>query len=231
MNANHGNRKIEGGGTPGAGDGARLGSGLRHERMIGFYLAGCVALAVIAAALLLSSCGAKGEKRVASSDPGTSSSFESQAVPAVAAGGATSAMPAGLGAAALPQGSGDAPAAGSGEGLPPEIAIGEMEKVVAPGEAVAFTVYGTPDVTEMSLWDGLHDRQPFVLDRAAGVWRVDYRVPLRPKSERLGFSVTAKNDLGRWRRVWVFLQVASTAQAEAPAVPGEPAPADSVKEK
>jgi hypothetical protein len=39
------------------------------------------------------------------------------------------------------------------------------------------------------------------------VWRVSYRVPLRPKQERLGLSVTAQNDLNRWRRVWIFLHV------------------------
>ena len=87
-----------------------------------------------------------------------------------------------------------------------------MSTVVAPGEPISFTVYGTPDVTEMSLSDGIGDRQAFVHDARGDVWRVDYRVPLRPRQERIGLSVTARNDLGRWRRVWVFLQVASTAQ-------------------
>ena len=32
-------------------------------------------------------------------------------------------------------------------------------------------------------------------------------MPLRPKQDRIGLSVTAKNDQHRWSRVWLFLQV------------------------
>jgi hypothetical protein len=200
-----------------AGDsGARFGRGLNHNRVIGLYLAGCLTLAVIAVVLLVSSCGGS---KSGSTEVATESSAqplsETSAVPAVATGPSSEVVTASLSAPA---------ASASPLGLPPEIAIGEMETVVAPGEPISFTVYGTPDVTEMALSDGLNDAQAFVHDPSGDVWRVDYRVPLKPKQERIGLSVTAKNDLGRWRRVWVFLQVASTAQV-AKAEAEKPAPA------
>jgi len=193
-----------------------FGRDLDHNRVIGLYLGGCVALTVLAAALLLSSCGGERSQQTSvASESSPPQASEPTAVPAMSVSPSGTAMPASV---SMPQ-------AGAAEGLPPEIALGETPSVVAPGEAVTFTVYGTPDVTEMSLWDGLNDRQAFVHDGSGDVWRVDYRVPLRPKQERIGLSVTAKNQAGRWRRVWVFLQVASTAEvakAEEPAAPIEP---------
>ncbi|MEO5616765.1 MAG: hypothetical protein ABIS67_03260 [Candidatus Eisenbacteria bacterium] len=192
---------------PGPGGGnapAGLWRGLNHKRVIGLYLAGCAALAVIAAALLLSSCGgSRTESAAVTNEPGTSPVSESSVLPAMAVNPQAVAVPASMPGLLTTS---------PGEGLPPEIAIGEMTTVVAPGEPISLTMYGTPDVTEMSLSDGIGDPQAFVHDRSGDVWRVDYRVPLRPKQERIGLSVTARNDLGRWRRVWVFLQVASTAQ-------------------
>lgn len=191
-------------GLGGGETGARLGAGLNHNRVIGLYLAGCVLLTAIAAALLISSCGgSRTESASVATESSTAPVNESSMVPAVAVSSPAAAVPA-----SMPGPLTTSP----GEGLPPEIAIGEMATVVAPGEPISFTVYGTPDVTEMSLWDGINDRQPFLHDASGDVWRVDYRVPLRPKQERIGLSVTAKNELGRWRRVWVFLQIASTAQ-------------------
>ena len=191
-------------------------SGFASNRAIGLYVAGCLTLAVIAAALLLSSCGQNhsADTRTAI-EPNTAGATTVDAVPAALTAPPSSPSSGEVVAQARPA-----------EGLPPEIAIGEMASVVAPGEPISITVYGTPDVTEMSLWDGLNDRQAFVHDQGSDIWRVDYRVPLRPKSERVGLSVTARNDLGRWRRVWVFLQVASAAQASE-----SPAPVDSVMEK
>jgi hypothetical protein len=52
------------------------------------------------------------------------------------------------------------------------------------------------------------------------VWRAQDRVPLHPRHERFGVSVTARNDADRWRRVWVFLNVGapdSSATVETPA--------------
>lgn len=201
MKTNQGSERME---EQSVGRGiAGLGRSLQHEKVIGLYLGGCVALTVIAAALLLSSCGGEHTQVASRTDDRILS--EDTAVPAVASQPAAPAMNASTQPVASDT---------SNEGLPPEIALGEIPNVVMPGEPVAITVYGTPDVTEMSLWDGLNDRQALVHDANGDVWRVDYRVPLRPKSERLGLSVTAKNDQGRWRRLWVFLQVASDAQAD-----------------
>jgi hypothetical protein len=51
-----------------------------------------------------------------------------------------------------------------------------------------------------------------VRDSSGLVWKVNYRVPLRPRTDRLGLAVTATNDTHRWRRVWVFLQVGDGEQ-------------------
>ena len=81
------------------------------------------------------------------------------------------------------------------------------DTLVTPGETVELTARGTPDVVEVTLWDGVHERLAFTRDAEGNTWRVQYRVPLRLKSERLGLSVTAKNEAGRWRRVWLFLKL------------------------
>jgi hypothetical protein len=161
--------------------------------------------AVAAAMLLLSGCG---QEKSASSQPVTESSSaavvetERQAVTS----GGTSAVNA-----SLSQGStANAPA----EGLPPEIALAELDTLVTPGQPISITVYGTPDVSEVALFDGVNDHQALVHDASHDTWSVDYRVPLRPKSDRIGLSLTAKNAANRWRRVWVFLKVGQPVTGE-----------------
>jgi len=156
-----------------------------------------MSFAVAAAMLLLSGCGQerRAEKPLAGS---STSAAPVEAVAAVATAGAPAAN------AALSQGS---TSNGGETTLPPEIALAEMDTLVMPGQPVKITVYGTPDVAEMALSDGLNGRQPLVHDESSDTWNVDYRVPLRPKSDRIGLSVTAKNAANRWRRVWVFLHV------------------------
>jgi hypothetical protein len=78
---------------------------------------------------------------------------------------------------------------------------------VTAGEPVVVSVEGTPDITEMALSDGRGDALPMVKDTTSNCWRVGYRVPLRPKQDRIGLSITAKNEQHRWSRVWLFLQV------------------------
>lgn len=162
-----------------------------------------MSFAVAAATLLLSGCGGekKSEPVAEASRPATVESV----MPAVAS------APAGqVQNAALSQGS---TANGLDGILPPEIALGEIDTLVTPGQPVHLTVYGTPDVTEISMFDGLNDRQALVHDTEHDTWSVDYRVPLRSKSDRVGLSLTAKNGANRWRRVWVFLKVGSPATA------------------
>ena len=168
---------------------------------------GIVTFGVAAAVLLLSGCGGdRGRKKVASRTPAPAIETSSPV--------AGSAMPASAGPVtpdatlAVSQGSTSNPA---GEGLPPEIAIGELETRVTPGQVVEVTVYGTPDVTEMSLWDGRGDRVAMLHDEARDVWTAKYRVPIRSREDRIGLSVTARNESSRWRRVWLFLHLGDGA--------------------
>src|SRR5437667_442559 len=101
---------------------------------------------------------------------------------------------------------GEAPATHP-DSMPPDLAVSVGDTLVTPGETVELTARGTPDVVEVTLWDGVHERLAFARDAEGNTWRVQYRVPLRLKSERLGLSVTAKNEAGRWRRVWLFLKL------------------------
>jgi hypothetical protein len=40
-------------------------------------------------------------------------------------------------------------------------------------------------------------------------WRVYYRVPMKVTGDRVALSVTAKNGVNQWKRVWVFPKVVS----------------------
>src|SRR5262245_31905004 len=101
-------------------------------------------------------------------------------------------------------------AVGAPEGglsAPPDVVAAVSDTFVTAGQAVEVTVEATPDVTEMALADGFGDTIPMVRDSSGLVWRVNYRVPLRPRTDRLGLSVTAKNEEHRFRRVWLFLEI------------------------
>lgn len=173
----------------------------KHSRVI-------LALAApVAAGLILSSCG--GSKTTTTSDASSQGSVaEAAEIPHADAAASTpsAGQPQVIGADSTKQLSIDA--------LPPDIVVGPVDSAVSRGQPVEITVEGTPDVTEMSLSDGLNDPQAFYFDSGEKVWKAVYRVPLRPKSERLGLSVTARTDANRWRRVWVFLNVENEAKAE-----------------
>lgn len=155
-------------------------------------------VAAIAAGLVLSGCGASGDSgtkteasaQVAEQEAGTQAQVASAVV-------ASAPAQPGLSAADM----------ASRESMPPDLEVSVGDTLVSPGEVVEFTVEGTDDVSQIALSDGRDEPLPFVRDQGTHVWRVQYRVPLRPKQDRLGISVTAKNDLARWRRVWVFLHV------------------------
>jgi len=91
--------------------------------------------------------------------------------------------------------------------VPPDAVVAVSDTFVTAGQPIEVVAQGTPDVAEMALSDGRGDALPMVRDSTGDTWRVNYRVPLRPKTDRLGLSVTAKNDSHQWRRVWVFLQI------------------------
>jgi len=122
---------------------------------------------------------------------------------ATAAGGAT----AGEGMTeATPQAESEK-AAVSADSLPPDVVASASESLVTPGTIVEIAAEGSPDVVEVVLTDGIGKSQPLIYDSTAKCWRILYRVPLRTATDRVGLSVTAKNSLNRWHRVWVFLKV------------------------
>lgn len=89
---------------------------------------------------------------------------------------------------------------------------------VAPGDTVEVIARTTPDAVSVTLSDGYQDPQALTHDPTSNLWRGVYRVPLHASWERLGLSVTARNDANRWRRVWVFL----TLPDDETASPAEP---------
>jgi len=168
-------------------------------------------VAAIAAGLVLSGCGGSGDSgtrtETSAQVEGQETVTHAQVASAVAA---PAPAPAGLSAEDM----------ASRESLPPDLEVTVEDTLVVPGEVVDFVVEGTDDVSQIALSDGRDEPLPFVRDQGTNQWRVQYRVPLRPKHDRLGVSVTAKNELGRWRRVWVFLhieQADSTEECQIPA--------------
>jgi hypothetical protein len=108
-----------------------------------------------------------------------------------------------------------------GDSLPPDVNATVEDSLAAPGEVVAITAQGSDDVSQIGLSDGLGRMQLFTRDPASNAWQVLYRVPLRTKRDRLALSVTALNDVNRWRRVWVFVNVQQAAEADSDEVNAE----------
>lgn len=185
----------------------------RRERlMIGAWV-GATVVALVATVTLLESCGSSG-----GSGTGTASYPETEASAPVAVAASTD----GAVTASTPQEGVPFVQDGS-EGVspsaPPDVVVSASDTAVTAGQAIEVTVEATPDVTEMALSDGFGDAIPMVRDSSGLTWRANYRVPLRPRSERLGLSVTAKNEHGRWRRVWHFLEVGSGGRRPSQVLP------------
>lgn len=173
----------------------------RRRLMARVIAGGVILLGLIAATLLLQGCG--GEKSASSSGASEPASQPVLAEPADVVA-ASSEGPAVM--AAQP------PAAEPAGGLPPEIALREIDTHVTPGQAITIIAEATPGVTEVVLYDGFGDPQALVRDPSGdNTWSVGYRVPLRPREERFGLSVTARDEHRRWRRVWLFLEVQKPA--------------------
>ena len=169
-------------------------------------------VASIVAGLVLSGCGGSGDSGARTE---TSAQVEGQETVTHAQVASTvvapAPAPAGLSAEDM----------ASRESLPPDLEVTVEDTLVAPGEVVDFLVEGTDDVSQIALSDGRDEPLPFVRDPGTNLWRVQYRVPLRPKHDRIGVSVTAKNELARWRRVWVFLHVEKADSTEGCAIPAD----------
>ena len=93
------------------------------------------------------------------------------------------------------------------ESVPPDLDVSPVDTLVAPGQLIDFNVRTTSDVTRLALSDGRDEPLAFVREAGTDRWSVTYRVPLKPRVERWGVSITARTDAQRWRRVWVFLSV------------------------
>ncbi len=187
---------------------------VRERWVTGVMWLGALALALLATAVVMSGCDR-------TSTPSTTAQSVSPGAAVVPASTIGPTEPARNAAPALTVKKVDAV-----HTVAPDIAVSVPDTLVMPGQAIEVTVEGTPDVTEMALWDGLSEKLPMVID-STGLWRVDYRVPLRPRSERLALSVTAKNEGGHWCRSWLFLHV-QTPRPDLAAEPGAPEP-DSTK--
>jgi hypothetical protein len=111
------------------------------------------------------------------------------------------------------------------DSLPPEVSASVQDSVVTPGAAVEITAEASIDASELVLWDGIGKRQSFVYDLKGKLWRTYYRVPMK-SANRVALSVTAKAQGGRWRRVWVFLDVQRPSEVVEP----EPSPSPSTQQ-
>lgn len=100
----------------------------------------------------------------------------------------------------------------TGETLPPDVVASAPDTLAIPGSVVVISALGSPDVTTMTLVDGAGGTTPLIYDTESNLWRVSYRVPVRSIQERIGLSVTASTEAGRWKRVWVFLRLRGTEQ-------------------
>lgn len=163
---------------------------------------GRVILASAVLAVLAFGCGKHSEDQQASA-----SGNATQAVAAEHTGPLTGSQGTSQGEAVEREETGEVLSADS---LPPEIAVSAPDTLVTPGSVVEITASASPDVVELTLSDGIHKPQLFTYDSpesGAGVWKTFYRIPMKIRGERVGLSVTAKNGVNRWRRVWVFMDV------------------------
>jgi hypothetical protein len=189
----------------------------RERALMGVWVGGTL-VALVATVALLESCG---NSRTSASRRVSYEQQEATAPQAVVA--STGPISAGTnpGVSEVNTVGGDP----NGLTVPPDVVASVSDSFVTPGQPIEVSVEGTPDITEMALSDGRGDAIPMVRDASGLVWKVNYRVPLRPRTDRLGLAVTATNDTHRWRRVWVFLQVDDGKQhleaTEKPAVEGD----------
>jgi len=146
-------------------------------------------------------CGGSQDEPVSHSESSTSSDQVTQAVPAIGPSSPSPAMVASESRVRVMSAFPDS--------LPPEIQASAVDEIVSGGSVVEIVAQGSPDVTEVVLWDGIGKKQTMTFDSTTGRWRTYYRVPLKSSQEPIGLSVTAKTHSQRWRRVWVFLKFES----------------------
>jgi len=148
------------------------------------------ALAVIAAVY---GCGGNGAEQTSDATQGAVESGQTSVMPASTI--APSASNQGSRMIAL------------GDSLPPDVVVTAEDSLFSPGDVVEITAQGSEDVSQVGLSDRLGRMQLFTREPASNLWHVLYRVPMGTAKDRLALSVTALNDLNRWRRGWLFLDV------------------------
>jgi len=103
-----------------------------------------------------------------------------------------------------PDGGLDAAAA---ESLPPEIDATVSEEPVGPGSVIEISAVASSDVTEMIVTDARGKTYPMTRIDETGAWRVFYRMPMKIVGDGVALSVTGRNGVNQWKRVWVFPKV------------------------
>ncbi|HET9250591.1 MAG TPA: hypothetical protein VFP58_00570 [Candidatus Eisenbacteria bacterium] len=93
------------------------------------------------------------------------------------------------------------------ESLPPEIDATVSEEPVLPGSVIEISAVGSSDVTEMTVTDSRGKTYPMTRIEETGAWRVFYRMPMKVDRDRVALSVTGRNGVNQWKRVWVFPKV------------------------
>lgn len=93
------------------------------------------------------------------------------------------------------------------ESLPPEIDATVSEEPVLPGSVIEISAVGSSDVTEMIVTDARGKTYPMTRIEESGAWRVFYRIPIKVSGDRVALSVTGRNGVNQWQRVWVFPRV------------------------
>ena len=93
------------------------------------------------------------------------------------------------------------------ESLPPEIDATISEEPVAPGTVIEISAVGSSDVTEMVVQDSRGKTYPMTRIDDTAAWRAYYRLPIKVTGDRVALSVTARNGVNQWTRVWVFPKV------------------------
>jgi hypothetical protein len=151
---------------------------------------------VISLGVLFAGCGQHDDSSVSATSSNVSSA------PSVGTTQVASAVPVAVPSAPV--------ATSDSTALQPDFVVSVLDTLVLPGQVVEFTAQGTKDLVSLTLNDG-RDRPVAMLCEPGGdTWHAQYRVPLQPRHERFGVSLTGRNEAGRWRRTWVFLHVAKS---------------------
>ena len=178
---------------------------------------GILALAVaIPIAFLALGCGKQNETTTTSATPepgvGQAGGNSAGQIVVASTGGLTGTGDGAAGTDAAPDQQTDQ--VGILDAVHPDVVASAPDSVLTPGGVVEITAEGSPDVSDLTLTDRLGRKTAFTYDTARAIWRVSYRVPLRSREDLIGLSVTATNQAGLSKRVWIFLKFREATNVE-----------------